>query len=120
MPRSRPAPIAHWSSDRDVWETDEVDLLSESSDVYSEAWPTSGTTRNGSCFPRPAWEPATDETGYSLLPTPRATMGGSHTETLALLPTPEANTATNGGSQDPAKRRAGGHSVNLQDVVEYL
>lgn len=87
------------------------------------------------------------------LPTPRATRGGSHTETVtallgtprcadgvmqdlrhqenitnprgrledmvALLPTPAANVADNGGSQDPAKRRAGNHSISIQDVAEH-
>ena len=36
-----------------------------------------------------------------------------------LLPTPQANIADNAGSQDPAKRRAGGHSVSIQDVAEH-
>lgn len=36
-----------------------------------------------------------------------------------LLPTPTANLGENGGAQDPAKRRAGGHTVSLQDVAEH-
>lgn len=70
--------------------------------------------------------------GLSLLPTPKVT--DEHHSSPAdrdrnapglrairyLLPTPEANTATNGGSQHPDKRRAGGHSINLQDTVEHL
>ena len=36
-----------------------------------------------------------------------------------IVADPEANTATNGGPQPPQKRRAGGHSVNLQDVIEH-
>lgn len=36
-----------------------------------------------------------------------------------LLPTPTANIGGNGGSQNPDTRRAGGHSVSLQDVVEH-
>lgn len=36
-----------------------------------------------------------------------------------LLPTPSANVGTNGGSQDPAKRRAGGHQPSIQDVAEH-
>lgn len=39
---------------------------------------------------------------------------------LTLLPTPQANLGRNGGSQDPDKRRQGGHSVSLQDVPEFL
>ena len=36
-----------------------------------------------------------------------------------LLPIPQANIADNGGSQDPEKRRSGGHSVSIQDVAEH-
>jgi hypothetical protein len=36
-----------------------------------------------------------------------------------LLPTPDAYAGTRGGSQDPEKRRAGGHSVSLGDVAEH-
>jgi hypothetical protein len=47
-------------------------------------------------------------------------MGGL-TETLgALLSTPDAYAGDRGGSQDPGKRREGGHSVALQDVTEHL
>lgn len=48
------------------------------------------------------------------------TVTGHAAHGLTLLPTPEANTGSNGGSQHPDKRRAGGHSVNLQDVAEHL
>ena len=41
-------------------------------------------------------------------------------EALRLLPTPMANVADNGGSQHPDKRRAGGHSPTIADVVEHL
>ena len=37
-----------------------------------------------------------------------------------MLPTPTTNLGNNGGSQDPEKRRAGGHSVSLQDVAEHV
>lgn len=69
----------------------------------------------------------------ALLPTPRAShadKGGpnqrdskGHYDLPAierLLPTPQANLADNGGSQHPDKRRAGGHSVSIADVVEHL
>jgi len=38
----------------------------------------------------------------------------------ALLPTPAAYDAERGGPQHPDKRRAGGHSVNLQDALHSL
>lgn len=41
-------------------------------------------------------------------------------QVLDLMPTPCAALASNGGSQDPEKRRAGGHSVQLHDVIEHL
>ncbi|MEV8023093.1 hypothetical protein AB0O76_43770 [Streptomyces sp. NPDC086554] len=40
--------------------------------------------------------------------------------TEALLKTPTANLGSNGGSQHPAKRRAGGHGPTLADEVEHL
>lgn len=73
------------------------------------------------------------ETGGRLLPTPRASDGpnggpnmrGSKGDkplpaaVMDLLPTPTTNIGANGGSQDPDKRRAGGHSVSIQDVAEF-
>jgi hypothetical protein len=37
-----------------------------------------------------------------------------------LLKTPTAQLATNGGSQHPDKRKAGGHGPTLADEVEHL
>nr|WP_237502988.1 hypothetical protein [Streptomyces sp. SID8374] len=37
-----------------------------------------------------------------------------------MLKTPTANLAINGGSQHPAKRKAGGHGPTLADEVEHL
>ena len=39
---------------------------------------------------------------------------------LTLLPTPAANLGSNGGPQHPDKRRAGGHSVSIEDAVHGL
>lgn len=39
---------------------------------------------------------------------------------VRLLPTPTSNIGDNGGPQDPAKRRAGGHSVSIEDAVHGL
>lgn len=38
----------------------------------------------------------------------------------SLLATPTANLGTCGGPQEPVKRRAGGHSVTLQDQVSAM
>jgi hypothetical protein len=73
----------------------------------------------------------------SLLPTPQAAdsrrgaeqeMGGQRPSgakrsdglATALLKTPTAQLAVNGGSQHPDKRRAGGHGPTLADQVEHL
>lgn len=97
-----PKPLATWNPARGVWETNQENLFCGHLAPYSETWPASGTTQNGVAFERATWAPRTD---------------GSES---SLLPTPEANTASNGGSQHPDKRRDGGHSVNLQDVAEHL
>lgn len=57
-----------------------------------------------------------------LLPTPRASDAdkGLRTRAGALLPTPGAYDAERGGPQHPDKRRAGGHSVSLQDALHGL
>lgn len=45
-------------------------------------------------------------------------MGMPLTIAVQLLPTPDAYQGSRGGSQDPEKRRAGGHTVSLADVIE--
>ena len=64
------APIASWNSQRDVWETDQGDLISGHLAVFSETWPTSGSMRNGTVYALPTSEPATDDSACSYLPTP--------------------------------------------------
>lgn len=69
--------------------------------------------------------------GVALLPTPTASeasgpgrLDGNRNDTLraqiALLKTPTAQLAANGGSQHPDKRKAGGHGPTLADQVEHL
>lgn len=64
------APIASWNSQRDVWETDQGDLISGHWDVFSETFPTSGSMLNGTAYALPTSEPAMDDSGCSYLPTP--------------------------------------------------
>lgn len=47
---------------------------------------------------------------------PRARLG----DQIALLKTPTAQLAVNGGSQHPDKRKAGGHGPTLADEIEHL
>ena len=95
-------PIARWNPSRECWEREQLDLLSGQPDVWSETWPASGMTRNGVLCELPTPELLTSEPDSSLLATPTANLG------------------TCGGPQDPEKRRAGGHSVTLQDQVTAL
>ena len=85
-----PQPIASWNPTRDVWEGGQMNLFSMLSDVYSETLPTSGMTHSGQMYELPMLAPLTDANESSLLHTPRATMGGSSTENMAMLPTPVA------------------------------
>ena len=97
-------PLASWNADRDLWETiQQASLFSEHLDVYSETWPASGSMRNGIAYERLMLEHPTAAPAISL-----------------LLPTPSASLGVNGGSQPPDKRLAGGHSVQLHDVIEHL
>ena len=64
------APIASWSSQRDVWETDQGDLISGHLAVFSETWPTSGSMRSGTVYVFPTSAAATPDSGCSFLPTP--------------------------------------------------
>lgn len=129
---------AIWNPERQAWENPNgtVDLFSTHSDVYLETWPSSGMTRNGLAYELPMPAHHTDGIEYSSLPTPRATRGGSGTETMyrlgaertdenrtqgQVLPkTPTSQLAINGGSQHPTKRKAGGHGPTLADEVEHL
>lgn len=47
-------------------------------------------------------------------------MRSRSTDPETLLPTPLANLGSNGGPQSPEKRRAGGHSVSIEDAVHGL
>lgn len=111
-----------------------MNLLCGHSELFSGIWPTSGSMRSGAAFERQPWAPAIPGSGSSssrgLLLTPRASPGAAATENGyllagrdrkgALLPTPTANLADNGGSQAPAKRIEGGHMVTLADALEHL
>lgn len=102
-------------------------------EAFEGRFPTSGCMVNGVLFERPTSAHPTNAPGSSCSPTPRATEGSNggpnqrgssgdltlSSAAVRMLPTPTTNLGDNGGSQDPAKRRAGGHSVSLQDVAEH-
>src|SRR5689334_434383 len=59
------------------WRTSQHCLL-EGFQRYSETWPRSGMTLNGTACPLPTLAPLTDETESGLLPTPAATSYGTN------------------------------------------
>lgn len=79
-----------------------MDLLSGLPDVWQETWPQSGTAQRGALYAHQTQEHPTNAPDSSLLATPTANLG------------------TCGGPQHPDKRRAGGHSVSLQDQISAL
>jgi hypothetical protein len=79
-----------------VWETDQRQVVCEHLAPFLEIWPISGMTRGGSVFALPMSARRMDGSESSSLPTPRATRGGSSTETTALLPTPDASNFNDG------------------------
>ena len=98
-------------------------------------WPQSATASTTGLWKRPPLEhPTADDDGGALLGTPRtstkngassvAVETGDHRHRreaqIAMLKTPTANLAINGGSQHPEKRKAGGHGPTLADEIEHL
>lgn len=101
-----PEVLAYYDPDSSSWRTCAVSALLEvegSSDAFSGPWPSSGMTRAGKVYALPTLAP----------PIPASA-------TFSLLKTPTAQLASNGGSQHPAKRKAGGHGPTLADEVEHL
>lgn len=97
-----PEPIARWNPNRQYWETEQLNLLSGQPDVWQETWPQSGTAVRGVLYELPTQAHPTSAHASSLLATPTANLG------------------TCGGPQHPEKRRAGSHSVSLQDQISAL
>lgn len=113
MPTPTTPPTATWNPARGAWEKTDLTGLCGHSELFSETWPTSGTTRAGSFYARPMWAHLTHEPASSsspgLLPTPNAAdgMGGPghqgragglnlRTAAAELLPTPAASVANDG------------------------
>lgn len=113
-PEPEPPHFATWKPARGAWETHPINPVCGHWACYSQTWPTSGTTRAGR-----AYAPLTSGRlivgrGYSSSPGPQRPHGEP------LLKTPTANLGSNGGTQHPAKRKAGGHGPTLADEIEHL
>jgi hypothetical protein len=107
------------------------------STVYSETWPKTGCMFNGRAYELPTPGHRTIEKGSSSwLPTPTATdwkrdnfpscqkrksppitAVDTHFPRQQFLPTPNAYSGVAGGGQHPDKRKAGGHSVGINDAA---
>ena len=84
----------------------------EGSAAYSGTWPSSGTTRAGRAYEQVTLARPTAESEPLSWPTDRKR------QAYSPLPTPVANDGN--GGQPVAKRRAGGHQVDLSDLVISL
>ena len=104
-----PNPLATWNPDRDCWETEVVDIFGHS-DVYSETWPTSGMTRNGTAYALPTWAHPTSGSASSSSPP------------AEMLPTPGAADGTGGrvSSEMGGTRESGAkRSITLATAVHH-
>ena len=76
------------------WVTDQTDMFSDLGwEPFTATWPRSGCMSGGRAFELPTLVPritGSDCSSSPHLPTPRATRGGSATETVNMLPTPIA------------------------------
>jgi hypothetical protein len=63
--------FAIWESIASSWRTSQGSLL-PGLDTFLGTWPTSGSMRNGECFPAPEWAPLTDAGESLSWPTPAA------------------------------------------------
>ncbi len=82
-------PFAVWNPTRGVWETSQPDLYGHLA-PYSETWPTSGTTHDGSAYPLPPSVhripgSASSSSRDALFRTPLASDSSRGGETLAQV-----------------------------------
>jgi hypothetical protein len=122
--RSTPASFASYSPDTSSWKTLQLSLLEEWAE-FSETWPRSGMTQNGTAYRLAPLAPLTDEIESGSWPTPTASeytgpgnagQGGDNLRT-AVWRTPQARDGNPRGASDPRRREAQGHSVSLHDQI---
>ena len=101
----RMQPIATWNPTRGVWESSQLDFYGQPA-PFSENWPTSGMTRNGSAYPLPTSARRILGFGFSSSPT-------------ALFRTPVASDAKR-GSETAEQVRARGGTVSLSHQIIAL
>ncbi|WP_238560303.1 hypothetical protein [Leucobacter sp. UCD-THU] len=98
-----PQPFAIWNPACGVWETSQLDLSGRSA-PYSETWPTSGMTHDGSAYPLPS----------SALRIPGS---ASSSSPVPLFRTPLASDAARGGENlDQVRARRGTIALSHQVI----
>ncbi len=98
-----PQPFATWNPISGVWETSQLDLSGRSA-PYSETWPTSGMTHDGSAYPLPS----------SALRIPGS---ASSSSPVPLFRTPLASDAARGGENlDQVRARRGTIALSHQVI----
>jgi hypothetical protein len=96
-------PFATWNPTRGVWETSQPDLYGHLA-PYSETWPTSGTTHDGSAYPLPQSARRIPGSASSSSPT-------------ALFRTPLASDSARGGeSLEQVRARRGTIALSHQII----
>ena len=99
-------PFAVWNPTRGVWETSQPDLYGHLA-PYSETWPTSGTTHDGSAYPLP--QSGHHTPGSAFLSSPGA-----------LFRTPLASDSARGGETlDQVRARRGTIALSHQ-VIDLI
>lgn len=94
------ASFAYFDPAECCWKTSQ-DTFLLGLEKFSETWPDSGSMQSGCVYELVISERPTCESGSSSWPTATACSENS----------------LRGSGQDPERRKAGGHAVNLQDVV---
>lgn len=126
--RTLPVPLGFFDPGTRSLRTSRTTFESAST-LSSATLPTSGSMLSGTLYKRTRSALRTSAAGSSSspqLPTPCARdwkgegYKGQLPNSVALLKTPTAQLAVNGGSQHPDKRKAGGHGPTLADEVEHL
>lgn len=101
--------LASWSSEHQVWITDQTNQLLEQWVLWQAPWPKSGMTAGGKLFELATWEHRTDE-NESL---------SSDIDEESMLRTPSAIEG-GGGANSAAMKKAKGRMVMVRDQMADL
>lgn len=112
-------PSAWYDPDSSCWRTFQGSLLSPHPESL-QTLPASGMTHDGLLYELPTSARVTDVPDGFVLPTPRATRGGSATETVNLLPTPTAMQPGGTAEQFLERKRQAGISPTLTDLAMVI